>query len=43
NDMGPDFDASKYGLKPVNLRNLDGLIYICLSDTPPDFQTFAQL
>ncbi|MDW9477153.1 Rieske 2Fe-2S domain-containing protein, partial [Sinorhizobium meliloti] len=36
NDMGPDFDASKYGLKPVNLRNLDGLIYICLSDTPPD-------
>jgi phenylpropionate dioxygenase-like ring-hydroxylating dioxygenase large terminal subunit len=43
NDMGPDFDASKYGLKPVALRNLEGLIYICLSDTPPDFETFAEV
>lgn len=42
NDMGPDFDASKHGLKPVNLRNLEGLIYICLSDTPPDFEHFAE-
>ncbi|MER8568654.1 aromatic ring-hydroxylating dioxygenase subunit alpha [Mesorhizobium sp. M0924] len=43
NDMGPAFDASKHGLKPVNLRNLDGLIYICLSTTPPDFEAFAQM
>ena len=43
NDMGPDFDASKHGLKPVNLRNLEGLIYICLSQTPPDFDAFAEL
>jgi len=43
NDMGPDFDASKHGLKPVHLRNLEGLIYICLSDTPPDFEPFAEL
>jgi stachydrine N-demethylase len=43
NDMGPDFDASKYGLKPVNLRNIEGLIYICLSDTPPDIEPFAAL
>ncbi|MGX5849261.1 aromatic ring-hydroxylating oxygenase subunit alpha [Mesorhizobium sp. PL10] len=43
NDMGPDFDASKHGLKPVNLRNIDGLIYVCLSDTPPDFDVFAGL
>ncbi|MBA5777531.1 aromatic ring-hydroxylating dioxygenase subunit alpha [Stappia sp. F7233] len=42
NNMGADFDASKHGLKPVGLRNLEGLIYICLSDTPPDFETFAQ-
>ena len=27
NDMGPDFNASKHGLKPVNLRNLS-LIHI---------------
>lgn len=43
NDMGSDFDASKHGLKPVNLRNLEGLMYICLSDTPPDFEAFAEL
>ena len=43
NDMGPDFDASKFGLKPVNLRNIQGLIYICLSDTPPDIEPFVVL
>lgn len=43
NDMGPDFDASQHGLNPVHLRNLEGLIYICLSDTPPDFAPFAEL
>lgn len=43
NNMGPDFNASKHGLKPVNLLNFDGLIYICLSDTPPDFDAFARL
>lgn len=43
NDMGPGFDARKHGLKPVSLRNLCGLIYICLADTPPDFEPFAAL
>jgi len=43
NSMGPDFDATKYGLKPIHLRNLAGLIYICLSDTPPDFDAFARV
>lgn len=43
NAMGTDFDPSKYGLKPVLSRNLEGLIYICLSDTPPDFDAFADL
>ncbi|MEJ2714521.1 MAG: aromatic ring-hydroxylating dioxygenase subunit alpha [Acidihalobacter sp.] len=42
-DMGAEFDASKHGLKTVSLRHLDGLIYICLSDTPPDFESFAEL
>jgi stachydrine N-demethylase len=42
-DMGAEFDASKHGLKAVSLRNLDGLIYFCLSDTPPDFESFAEL
>lgn len=43
NDMGPGFDPSAHGLKPVSLCNLDGLIYICLSDTPPAFEPFAEL
>ncbi|WP_424980304.1 aromatic ring-hydroxylating oxygenase subunit alpha [Leisingera sp. S232] len=40
-DMGPDFDASKHGLKPVHCRDLAGLIYICLADEAPDFDAFA--
>ncbi|WP_109465977.1 aromatic ring-hydroxylating oxygenase subunit alpha [Albibacillus kandeliae] len=42
-EMGPDFDASKHGLKPVHCRELAGLVYICLADTAPDFDTFADL
>ncbi|MDF0595077.1 aromatic ring-hydroxylating oxygenase subunit alpha [Psychromarinibacter halotolerans] len=42
-DMGDDFDASAHGLKPVACRVLAGLVYICLSDNPPDFDTFAAL
>lgn len=43
NAMGPDFDSSVHGLKPVSLRNLAGLIYICLSETPPPFEPFAEM
>ncbi|MBL3703974.1 Rieske 2Fe-2S domain-containing protein [Sulfitobacter sp. BDSS02] len=42
-DMGPDFDASKYGLKPIHCRELAGLVYICLADQAPDFDAFATL
>ncbi|WP_294926394.1 aromatic ring-hydroxylating dioxygenase subunit alpha [uncultured Paracoccus sp.] len=42
NSMGPDFDPTQHGLRPVALRNLSGLIYICLSDNPPDFEDFAR-
>ncbi|WP_300534413.1 aromatic ring-hydroxylating dioxygenase subunit alpha [uncultured Mameliella sp.] len=41
--MGPDFDASKWGLRPVHLREVCGLVFICLADTPPDFDSFAEL
>ncbi|WP_102226464.1 aromatic ring-hydroxylating oxygenase subunit alpha [Acidimangrovimonas sediminis] len=41
-DMGPDFDPSKHGLKPVHCRNLAGLVYICLADAAPDFDRFAE-
>ncbi len=36
-DMGPDFDASKYSLKPVHCRTGGGMVFICLADNPPDF------
>ncbi|MBR9821818.1 MAG: aromatic ring-hydroxylating dioxygenase subunit alpha [Rhodobacteraceae bacterium] len=41
-DMGADFDASSHGLSPVHCRVLSGLVYICLADEAPDFDTFAQ-
>lgn len=33
-------DFNQHGLKPVNLTNIAGLIYICLSDVPPDIEKF---
>lgn len=42
-EMGPAFDPSQHGLKPVHLRELAGLIYICLAEHAPDFDTFAEL
>ncbi|UUX49235.1 aromatic ring-hydroxylating dioxygenase subunit alpha [Nisaea acidiphila] len=42
-DMGPDFDASRHGLKPVHCRELAGLVYIYLADDAPDFDAFADL
>ncbi|MEJ5022756.1 aromatic ring-hydroxylating dioxygenase subunit alpha [Ochrobactrum vermis] len=43
NDMGLAFDPSTHGLKSVHVRNLVGLIYICLSDAPPPFESFAEM
>jgi Rieske 2Fe-2S family protein len=40
-DMGPDFDASKHGLKPVHCVDLSGLVYICLAETAPPIADFA--
>ncbi len=33
--MGEDFDPSCRGLKPVALRSVAGLLFICLADRPP--------
>lgn len=41
-DMGADFDASSHGLKPVHCRDVAGLIYICLADEAPPFDSFAE-
>ncbi len=40
--MGEDFDKSCRGLKPVHLRSVAGLLFICLSDSPPaDIEAMA--
>ena len=41
-DMGEDFDASGYGLKPVHCRSLHGMIFICLAEEAPDFNAFER-
>jgi Rieske 2Fe-2S family protein len=41
-DMGADFDPGQHGLKPVHCREVAGLIYICLAETPPPFESFAK-
>ncbi|MDX1545254.1 MAG: SRPBCC family protein, partial [Christiangramia sp.] len=35
--MPDDFDKSEHGLHPVNVEVVEGLIFICLSQSPPDF------
>ena len=34
-NMGPEFDKSTIHLTPVAVDNVGGLIFICMSDTPP--------
>lgn len=34
--MGDDFDKSAYGLKPVHVEIICGLVYVCLAESPPD-------
>jgi len=38
NYMPDGFDASQYSLHPANVREVGGLIFVCLSKNPPDFQ-----
>ncbi|GLK66976.1 aromatic ring-hydroxylating oxygenase subunit alpha [Hansschlegelia plantiphila] len=41
--MGPAFDRSCHGLKPVHVRSLEGLLFVCLADEPPtDFDEMAK-
>lgn len=43
NHMGEDFDRKDHGLKPVHVRSLAGLIFICLAEEPPaDFDDMAR-
>ena len=38
----PTFDRSRFGLRPIHVRNVAGLIFICLDENPPaDFDEVA--
>jgi len=42
--MGLDFDRALHHLKPVALRDVAGLLYVCLSDNPPaDIEELATI
>lgn len=41
--MPEDFDRSQHGLKPCHVRNLEGLLFVCLAeDRAPDFNAVAE-
>lgn len=40
--MEDDFDKTAYGLWPVPLQVVEGLIFVCLSQQPPDFSPIAE-
>ncbi|WP_207460704.1 aromatic ring-hydroxylating dioxygenase subunit alpha [Azospirillum sp. SYSU D00513] len=33
--MGKDFDTKCHGLKPVHVRSVSGLLFVCLAENPP--------
>lgn len=35
--MGAEFDASQFGLKPIACESVAGYLFICLADEPADF------
>lgn len=37
-DMGSDFDAAQFGLKPVHCHNASGMVFICVAEEAPDLQ-----
>lgn len=38
--MPKDFDCDAFGLKPVHVETVCGMIYICLAEQAPDFKAF---
>lgn len=42
--MGEGFDHTCHGLRPVHLKSLEGLLFVCLADEPPtDFDDMAEV
>jgi len=40
--MGEDFDANEYRLRSAAVRELAGLVFVCLAPEPPDFDAFFE-
>jgi Rieske 2Fe-2S family protein len=40
--MGGEFDKKAYSLKPVHCETVNSYIFVCLSDTPRDFELFRE-
>lgn len=41
-DMGADFDAAQFGLKPVHCVDLGGMVFICIAKIPPPIADMAK-
>ena len=41
--MPIDFDKSQHSLKEVHINNIEGYLFICLSDNPPSFEDFSNV
>lgn len=40
-NLDPAADRSQLGLRPVHIRDIEGLIYVCLADRAPDIEPLA--
>lgn len=40
--MPRDLDRTRYGLKPIHVEVVCGMVYICLAETPPDLSRFRE-
>jgi Rieske 2Fe-2S family protein len=38
--MGADFNPAEFPLRPLRVEILEGTIYVCMAETPPDFAPF---
>ncbi|HTI71509.1 MAG TPA: aromatic ring-hydroxylating dioxygenase subunit alpha, partial [Candidatus Limnocylindria bacterium] len=40
--MQEDLDKSQFGLHPVHVREVEGMIFVCLAENPPGFESFIE-
>ena len=40
--MSDDFDKAEHGLNPVALECVEGVMFVCLAETPPSFDAFRE-